>query len=195
MSISLSQPVFSDNNISQTSNYGRVMPRVISINESSLRYNDYNPELQHEQKARVKVVKQSKIDLINIVLNDSFEAGVISQSENYIDRYANKENIEYIREAANELYLENFSDPHILTGLLIMMGSLSYNDAYPQGQTMALGLLQHECITVRDRAIQVFERWNSKKGINVLKSLRCDRVWLQKYVDKVIQYLERDGED
>lgn len=76
-----------------------------------------------------------------------------------------------------------------------MMGSLSYNDAYPQGQTMALGLLQHECITVRDRAIQVFERWNSKKGINVLKSLHCDRVWLQKYVDKVIQYLERDGED
>lgn len=195
MSISLSQPVFSDNNISQTSNYGRVMPRVISINESSLRYNDYNPELQSEQKARVKVVKQYKIDLINIVLNDSFEAGVISQSENYIDRYANKENIEYIREAANELYLENFSDPHILTGLLIMMGSLSYNDAYPQGQTMALGLLQHECITVRDRAIQVFERWNSKKGINVLKSLHCDRVWLQKYVDKVIQYLERDGED
>ena len=116
MSISLSQPVFSDNNISQTSNYGRVMPRVISINESSLRYNDYNPELQSEQKARVKVVKQYKIDLINIVLNDSFEAGVISQSENYIDRYANKENIEYIREAANELYLENFSDPHILTG-------------------------------------------------------------------------------
>lgn len=195
MSISLSQPVFLDNTISQTSNNVRVMPRVISINESSLRYNDYSPELQNEQQARVKVVKQYKIDLLNIVLNDSFESGVISQSENYIDRCANKDNVEYIREAANELYLEHFSEPHILTGLLIMMGSLTYNDASPQGQTMALGLLQHECITVRDRAIQVFERWNSKKGINVLKSLHCDRVWLQKYVDKVILYLERDGED
>lgn len=59
---------------------------------------------------------------------------------------------------------------------------------------MALGLLQHENIYLRDRAIQVYEQWNSKKGINVLKTLKCDQKWLQDYVDKVIEYLERDGE-
>ena len=76
-----------------------------------------------------------------------------------------------------------------------MMGTLNYEKAEPQGQTMALGLLQHEDISVRDRAIQAFERWNSKKGLTVLKSLHCDIKWLERYVNKVISYLERDGKD
>ena len=80
-------------------------------------------------------------------------------------------------------------------GLLTMFGSLSYESASPQGQTMALGLLQHENFSVRDKAVQTFERWNSKKGINILSHLSCDDIWLQKYVSKVIKYLERDGKD
>ena len=118
-----------------------------------------------------------------------------SQSEYYISNNATEANYEYIREASNELYLEHYNDSQVLTGLLIMMGTLSYEEAEPQGQTMALGLLQHEDISVRDRAIQAFERWNSKKGLPVLRSLHCDRSWLQRYVEKVIAYLERDGVD
>ena len=76
-----------------------------------------------------------------------------------------------------------------------MLGILSYEQASPQGQIMALGLLQHENFSVRDKAIQTFERWNSKKGINILSHLNCDDIWLQNYIDKVIKYLERDGID
>lgn len=173
----------------------RVMPREISVNESSTRQDDYNPALKSEREARRTVVMQYKSDILNVIRNDFYEAGFVSQSEQYILNNANENSVEYIREASNELYLEFYNDSHVLTGLLIMMGTLNYEAAEPQGQTMALGALQHEDISIRDRAIQAFERWNSKKGLPVLRSLHCDRAWLQRYVDKVISYLERDGVD
>ena len=193
MNISLSQTITEKQYGSKSVRESRVMPRDISINESSLRQSDLDPMLISERDARKIVVKQYKSDILNTIRNDTYEPGFVSQSEYYISNMADETNYEYVREASNELYLEYYNDAHILTGLLIMMGTLSYEDAEPQGQTMALGLLQHEDISVRDRAIQVFERWNSKKGLSVLRSLHCDRAWLQRYVDKVIAYLERDG--
>ena len=173
----------------------RVIPKEISVNESLMYQTDYELFLKSKRVARKTIVNQYKSDILNVITNDIFEAGIISQSEFYISDTANEDNVEYIREAANELYLEYYNNPHILTGLLIMMGTLNYEKAEPQGQTMALGLLQHEDISVRDRAIQAFERWNSKKGLTVLKSLHCDIKWLERYVNKVISYLERDGKD
>ena len=170
----------------------RVMPKEISESESSWQEKS-NVLLRSERNARKNAVDQYKNDILSIIMNDNFEDGVTSQSENYIRTNATKDNIEYIREAANSLYLKYYDDPNVLTGLLIMMGTLSYDDACEQGPTMALGILQHKNISVRDRAIQAFERWNSKKGIPVLKSLHCDKLWLQRYVNKVIKYLERDG--
>lgn len=195
MSISLSQTIVAEQVENVFPKDSRVLARDISVSESFLRQSDLDPFLASERAARKKVVLQFKRDILNLISNDYYEAGFVSQSEQYIQNTENENNIEYIREAANELYLEYYNDTHVLTGLLIMMGTLDYETAEPQGQTMALGLLQHEDISVRDRAIQAFERWNSKKGLPVLKSLHCDRAWLQRYVDKVISYLERDGVD
>ena len=83
-----------------------VMHREISINESYRRQDDSNLILKLEKSSREKVVQQYKSDIINIIRNDVFEAGFVSQSENYIINIADEDNNEYIREAANELYLD-----------------------------------------------------------------------------------------
>lgn len=144
------------------------------------------------------IVKNLYFDILNIIQNDSFEDGEISQSEQYMDECYNDVNASYIKEALMNIYLDWFSDihaEHILTGILTMLGVRTYEEMQPHGQTMVLGLLQHRDIYLRDKAIQTFERWNSKKGIPVLEGLRCDQKWLQNYVDKVIMYLKRDGVD
>lgn len=51
----------------------------------------------------------------------------------------------------------------------------------------------NKILSVRDKAIQCFERWNSKKGLAYLRNVSCYPKWLQNYVDKVIMYIERDG--
>lgn len=92
-------------------------------------------------------------------------------------------------DALMKIYMNKYNDEHVLLGVMEMISCMKYEDVDPKGQIMALGLLQHENIYLRDRAIQVYEQWNSKKGINVLKTLKCDQKWLQDYVDKVIEYV------
>lgn len=144
------------------------------------------------------IVENFHSEILSVIQNDSFEDGEISQSEQYMDEYYNDMNASYIKEALMKIYLEYFSDKyaeHILTGILTMLGVRTYEEMQPHGQTMVLGLLQHRDIYLRDKAIQTFERWNSKKGITILEGLQCDQKWLQNYVDKVIMYLKRDGVD
>lgn len=171
----------------------RVLPQEYSINGSYSVISDGDITTKTEKDARREIINQYKQEILNIVINDTFENGLLSQSEVYINNRHSNNGIIFIKDALMELYIDNLNDSKILIGLLIMIGSLSFQEAKPQGQTMALGLLQNKDLSVRDRAIQVFEKWNSKEGIPILKSLSCDRVWLQRYVDKVISYLERDG--
>lgn len=141
------------------------------------------------------LVQQYMTEILSIIRDDVFEDAIETKSERYIHEVYNDYTCEYIKAALMKLYLDNLSNAHILTGLLMMIGTIPYDKIVPEGQIMAMGLLQNMHISIRDKAIQAFERWNSKKGISVLKSLKCDRKWLQRYVDKVILYIEKDGID
>ena len=149
----------------------------------------------NEEKEACSPISQIKNDILGVILNDTFEDGTVTKSEEYMKETFNPDTSEDIKTAIMELYLSNLERPFVLTGLLTMISSIPYHDAAPQCPIMALGLLQNKDTSIRDKAIQVFEKWNSKEGIKILKSLKCDRKWLQKYVDKVVFYLERDGLD
>ena len=133
-------------------------------------------------------------DILSTIASDEFEDGEISNSERYMKNNMTLETKDYILDALMQIYINKYNDEHVLLGVMEMISCMKYEDVEPKGQVMTLGLLQHENIYLRDRAIQVYEQWNSKKGIDVLKTLKYDQKWLQDYVDKVIKYLERDGE-
>ena len=167
------------------------------VNHNSSVWIHKNRETEDQSKIVSKeiLIQQYKNDILSVVRNDVFEDAIRTKSEDYIIENFSESTSEYLKQALMQLYLDNVSNAHILTGLLMMIGSISYESIAPEGQIMAMGLLQNKDISIRDRAIQTFERWNSRKGIPVLRSLRCDRKWLQRYVDKVIMYIERDGID
>ena len=126
----------------------------------------------------------------------AFRSNRINKMYNEINTIINRDEqgqIDYIMEALMQIYLKNLQNVHVLEGILVMISSVPYEVVEPKGQTMAIGLLTNKELLVRDRAIQCFEQWNSKKGLGVLKSLDCQPKWLQRYVDKVIMYIERDG--
>lgn len=131
---------------------------------------------------------------INTIINrDEYFDGEISQSEIFMKKACEQGQIDYIMEALMQIYLKNLQNVHVLEGILVMISSVPYEVVEPKGQTMAMGLLTNKELLVRDRAIQCFEQWNSKKGLGILKSLDCQPKLLQRYVDKVIMYIERDG--
>lgn len=150
-----------------------------------------NANINIDRKA---IVKEYENTILSIISTDEYEDGVISNSERFIKEKLSIQSKEYILDALMQIYISKYDDEHVLLGVMEMISCMKYDEAEPKGQIMALGLLQHKNIYLRDRAIQVYEQWNSKKGISALKNLRCDQKWLQDYVDKAIKYLERDGE-
>lgn len=149
---------------------------------------------QDISKNRDEIVDMYVNSILSIIATDEFEDGEISNSERYMHKNMTLTTKDYILDALMKIYLANYNDEHILLGVMEMISCMKYEEVEPKGQIMSLGLLQHQNIYLRDRAIQVYEQWNSKKGIDILKNLKCDPKWLQDYVDKVIMYLERDGE-
>lgn len=149
----------------------------------------------YEKRALDLFVSRLSRDIQNVISQDEFIDGEISRSELYMKEICSTLSIDCILKALMQLYSSNLLKPKILEGILVMLSCVPYETVAPDGQVMAMGLLSNKELEVRDRAIQCFEKWNSKKGIPILQSLDCHPRWLQRYVEKVIIYLERDGMD
>lgn len=149
----------------------------------------------YEKKRKTRLLEQFVNDIRVLIKQDEFIDGELSKSEAYMREVAENDQIDFAIEALMEIYSRSLLDTHMLEGILSMISSVPYDFVYPKGQIMAMGLLSNKELSVRDKAIQCFERWNSKKGMEYLKSLHCHPRWLQKYVEKVMIYLEKDGEE
>jgi len=130
------------------------------------------------------------ITLVQKIQSDAFVAGESSASEEYIEAVANEHGWPTTMNWLNTIYLDYFSNSTVLIGLMHCLSHFKFEDVKPAGPTMALGVLQHEDIYVRDYAIRAFENWNDKEAITILKTLSCDAKWLQDYVNDVINALE-----
>lgn len=172
---------------SQTSNF-KTINNPITFGAEVLDY-----IARSEAETRKSIILQYANEIRILIRQDEFIDGEVSESELYMNDVYNKGQIDYVADALMIIYSSNFSDVHMLEGILTMISSVPYEAIAPKGQIMAMGLLTNKALSVRDKAIQCFEKWNSKKGLDYLKKIHCSPSWLQKYVDKVIMYIERDG--
>lgn len=167
---------------------------MMNTSETMLVYYNNDKELEREmQEFRKGKIMQFSNEISIIINHDEYVDGEVSQSEIFMKEAYENEQMDYIMEALMQIYMDNLSNVHVLEGILVMISCVPYEVVQPKGQAIAMGLLSNKELLIRDRAIQCFERWNSKKGLDVLKSLDCQPKWLQKYVDKIIKYIERDG--
>ncbi len=148
---------------------------------------------QSEAEIRNKAISQYENEIRILIRQDEFIDGEVSRSERYMKEGYEQGQLDFIADALMRVYSSNLGEAHMLEGILTMIASVPYEAISPKGQIMAMGLLSNKTLSVRDKAIQCFERWNSKKGLDYLKNISCSPKWLQNYVDKVVMYIERDG--
>lgn len=186
---------FDDRGIQEYFDSGTTSKEYLSnTSEAMLIYYNNDKDLEREMhEFRKGKIMQFSNEISIIINHDEYIDGEVSQSEIFMKQAYENEQIDYVMEALMQIYLNNLSNIHVLEGVLVMISCVPYEAVRPKGQTMAMGLLSNKELLIRDRAIQCFERWNSKKGLGILKSLDCQPKWLQKYVDKIIVYIERDG--
>lgn len=196
MNLAIDKKVFFLNNeLQETTDGNDTAKREISYCASfslPISYNNIDIE-----KA-VLVYRDMKIEIAvneisTLISRDEFIDGEVSKSEKYMESVYQGDDFDCIKEALMKVYTKNFSDSHMMEGILMMISRVPYASVDPQGTVMALGLLAHKDLGVRDKAIQCFERWNSKRGLAILKNIKCSPKWLQNYADKVITYIEKEG--
>jgi hypothetical protein len=143
----------------------------------------------------IEIGKWVTVSLLQKMAQDEFVAGETSASEEYIESIA----VEYGWPATmnwlNAIYIDNYDNSDILIGLMHCLSHFNYEDVKPAGPTMALGVLQHSDVYVRDYAVRAFENWKDREIVPILKALSCEAKWLQNYINDVIEELESCAED
>ena len=167
---------------------------LIQDDEDNSINQDSGSSLSYFQEERKMFVNNCKMQLLNSIIADEFIDGEISRTEQFIKDLFNQ-NKEAVMSALMDIYLAYFprEDTHVLKGVLELLSILPYDDVKPSGQVMALGVMRHKNKYVVKKGIQLYERWNSKEGIEIIKSLHFEETRFQKYAEQVIEYLERDG--
>jgi len=192
---SVGSVIFYENGLIENPFQSDTAPKVRVENSSEYKRMFYTNEDGEKlyQDIRNEKINQYIHEITAIIRCDEYIDGEISNSQIFMEEAFEHKQLEYVIEALMQIYYTNIQDPHVLEGVLVMISSVPYESIEPKGQIIALGLLVNNELVIRDRAIQCFERWNSKKGLNALRSINCHPKWLQNYVEKVIMYIERDG--
>lgn len=144
-------------------------------------------------KKRLELFKEKHTQiLLNIIAEQTFEYGFYSKADLYI-RELTKQNATVTKEWLNTMFLDNYAkNPKIVIGLMQAISHMEYSDIYPQGQTMAMSALLHTDAEVRECGIRAFENWEATDAVPILKTIKCEELWLQEYLDKVIADLEEE---
>lgn len=170
------------NNISETRNKDLDIDFEINSSSSNNNIEDYDSQLEVFNK-------QFTLHLISIILEQEFEYGFESSGDKFIKEIMTKSRI-ITRTWLNGVFLDYFSKPRILIGILQIISHLPYTEIYPEGPTMAIAALKHTDAEVRETGVRCFENWGSPDTLNILENLRFNESWLQNYVNQVIEDLK-----
>lgn len=203
------QNIFSENS-SISREYETVLnniitEKIISISDETMRslnatfVNEQTPRIEkHFSESSRQIFPQDRFisesantkKLLQIMRNEEYVSGEIPESEKYVRDVLSEIGTERTMSWLTHIYETNFDKPAILIGLLHILSHFSYTAVSPNGPIMALALLQHKSVSVREFAIKAFENWNNKQSLLFLKNIKCDQQWLQDYLDEVICDIE-----
>jgi len=118
-----------------------------------------------------------------------FEFGYKTPVDDYI-KDALRRYETFAREWLNEIFLQNFERPQILSAILRVISHIDYSLMYPQGVTIAIAATRHADIEVQECGVRCFENWESPESLPILRSLTFPEHWLNSYLLDVITDLE-----
>jgi hypothetical protein len=154
---------------------------------------NYQPSENEINNIRLKYLEEKVSPLfLSIIKNEDFEFDQRCESINLVE-----ENLKVNRVATqnwiNKLYLQYFaSDEKVLLSLLRVIDYFNRELFYPTGQTIALSALVHNSDEIKEMGVRIFENWGSIESLNILKAIKVDTDWLQKYINEVIIDLEKE---
>lgn len=171
----------------------RAVSQVSSVDGgvgSAFSENDSSSEENFANAARLQRMRaEFTSELIRALAHHPVIPGEVGPADQILRRCI-EQNSAVAMQWIQDLFLSNFKNPAIACDLLLLVGRLSREDAYPGGQTMALGGLSHASGAVQEAAIRAYETWGGVESLDVLRSVSERPAWLQDYIAEVIADIE-----
>jgi hypothetical protein len=143
------------------------------------------------QKRMLQLRREFTSQLISLILESNFEYGVETEVDLVVHNQM-KVNALATRNWLNDIFVENFANPAVLSGLLRTIARFHYMDVYPEGQTMAIAALSHANVEVQECGVRAFEHWGSLLSLDILENLKVSTPWLQEYIDEAVKDLRKE---
>ena len=153
----------------------------------------YASETSHENRFNVARLHEYKSrfnkELLELIRESEFEFGYNTPVDTFLHDRLN-ENALVTKEWVNSLFVANYSDVQVATGILRVIAHFDDHEFFPQGPTIALAALSHSSLEVRECGIRTLENWGTLECLNILRTITCPEEWMKEYVRQVILDLE-----
>lgn len=155
-----------------------------------------------EEAAKIRVFDVSDIDwesaerdiLLSLNWND-LKIGDYNTMEEIVYRLINMSSQMETMTWLNRLFLKHNRNALFLCSLLHTLSHMEYEEVVPQGPTMAMASLNHADERVIGYAIKAFSNWNSKSTLTLMKTNIPPIPWARKEWDRVVDYIEKYGDE
>lgn len=185
--------IFNNENITENrvDNKNSLNGKILSLNEKIIKENNYTIEnkwkIINNSESNSKVIYKQKI--YDLIKESEIEWGCLSDFEKYLIINKKKMNIISL---INEIFIENIDNEDLIIKIFHAFSKLSYEDTFPNAQTMCLAAMSINNPQIKEAAIELFESWRNKKALELLKKIDIKEKWLKKYADKVINEIEEE---
>ena len=162
------------------------------INSFFALYEKENSEFEQQNKdeERKNRIADLAEKLSNELLNINDERESYYSSERLFDDYCSK-HPSLLGEVLQEIFLEKCGSINVMLGLCNLLSGCEYAAVTPWGSVLIIDLLHHKDDAVKEAAISVVENWGAPEMIKVLENTECSKVWMQDYVNDVIDRLKK----
>lgn len=116
---------------------------------------------------------------------DSFEPGLKSATEHYIEKWL-KDDVILVQINIGKIFLECTHNEKRLVGILNAIAHLERETFHPVNELITLASLSNISVEVQECAIRVYEYWEDPNLIGRLKHHKLTPKWLDDYRKQVI---------
>ena len=163
-------------------NYNNMSSNDILYNTSSWKYIS-SDSLRNE-------ILALKEFLYNELKSSEIEIGKKTKIEGFvINNYSDE-----LYMALSEIFAENIEDSDLIIKIIRCLSQISNKKINSGAKLLVASCLNMKNIEVVAQAIEVFGIWNDCNTIKILSSFTFKESWLNKYVTKIIEGIEKNGE-
>lgn len=131
------------------------------------------------------------MELLDSILTDDFEFGILSSSDRIFDAYHEKYGIVAVNWLV-KLFISNLFNLNIVLGVILIISRQKIGDIGYQGQMILLtaSFKFKEDLQIQDAIIRCIENWESYELVTILNQLHPKEKWLEDYKLSVINELQ-----